>query len=728
MVELEREGRVIDGAGDAVAVDRGPAAGNTDLGRAGLETECQVLPGRAQADGGVAAARLVNRHRNSTVAGNAAEGLLRRRVGQLLLLARVKLHLDAQVGRQLRGQRHQRCLTAPDELPGAVDLVGVIGFLGSVVASIDHRGDALDPGAQAGEHAAEIFQDAGVAIIADFAAARGKGNAAEGGKRHGLELGRVVVVKEEFRACAGEADPRVNLQLGHRRQRDLAGSAGVDDVGDVVDKVETGQRARAGDLRQLREVQAEAEFLLEHLVELQVDVQHVAAEREREYLLLRRQAIVIGDAQRLLEDGFDLADGAGRVGGRVFELGQKAINEGEGVGQRSPDHRQDHRIKRLTLDRTLDKFEAQTRGLDDVFEREFLEVERRAKVGQDDDDVVGLDRTAEHQRLDVGRVHRVLVDDLERARMEGVERGDRDLNVRCQRNIGADARVDADAAQAQLRFAREREAQRRTANLVKSKAPVLRVARTGVAIERDFCRRRDVRVGAGTGAARGGCKETDLHTDLEVACIQADTARERNILDAHLHHVLAQGIALGRHRGARSVIECKGVAVATHADHGVLGAVELERVAQHGAVEDEGAVGEQVRAAGDRAGLAEQRAPVEIDKEAEAAFHKHRQTALRAGGKRELLTAKIQIQRFAEGGEFFAEFERHAERALHRVEHHLQARGQHPRSVHRHHELLQRRDLHAQQVHHRLQPDALRRRIVEHHLLAVDNGIDAIGA
>ena len=590
LVELDGEAGVVLGAGQAIAVDGGPAADHTDLGRTGLEAHVQVLTGGAHAQGDVGAAGLIGGHRHCAVGRHARKQLLAPGAAQLALFAGEQLHLHAQLGAQPALQVEQGRLTPASELVGAMDRIGVARLAAAEPIAVDAGGDPFDAGASLGDRLAHVAQDGRAGVGADAAAAVGKDGRAKSGHRHRLDAGGVVVIKEEFRRAACKPDARFDLQLGHGRQRDLAGGAGVDHIGQRIDEVHPRQRARPGDGRQLLQVQAKAKLLLKHLVELEVDVQRVAVEAEREDLVFGAQAVVVGDAQSTFENTLDLTDGGRRVVGRLLNLLQEAVDEGEHIGQRAPDHRQHHRIEGLVGDGIAHEFQAHAGGIDHVAERQVLEVEGGTQVGHDDDQIARAHRAGPHQGGQVGGIGRVLVDHPGGARIEQVQRRHRQLDVGRQRDVGAHAGVELQAAQARLGRALQAEVDVGGADFAEGKALVQCIAAARVFVQRDAGTGAEGDARAGALAACAGLEEAHLQADFQVGDARFNTGLEGDVLDAHGEAVFTQRVAQLLGGGVDLAVQADAAPAGANTDHGVLLASQLQAVAQHGAVKQKSAV------------------------------------------------------------------------------------------------------------------------------------------
>ncbi len=463
--------------------------------------------------------------------------------GQLLLLACKELDFDAQLRAQPALQVDQGGLAPSGELVGPVHRIGVAGFAGGQPVGIDAGRDAFDPGPCAGDGLAEIAQDGVAGLVADRAAAVGEHGRPEGGHRHRLDAGGVVVVEEEFRRTARKTNAGLDLQLGHRRQRDLAGSAGVDHIGQRIHKVHAGQRAGPGYAGQLLQVEAKAKFLLEHLVELEVHVQRVAIEAERKDLVFGPQAVVVGNAQCAFKNALDLPDGCGWVVGGLLHLRQEAVHEGEDIGQRAADHWHHHRIEGLVGNGVADKLQTHAGGVDDVAERQVLEVEGGAQVGHDDHQIARTNGAGAHQRRDIGCVGRVLVDHPGRARIEQIERRHRQLDVGRQGDVGPNAWIDLQAAQLGLRRALQAEVDVGGADFAEAKSLVQRIAAAGVFVQRYPGGGVERHARARALAARRGLEEAQLQAHFQIGHIGLDAGLQGHILDAHGEAVFAQHIA-----------------------------------------------------------------------------------------------------------------------------------------------------------------------------------------
>ena len=368
LVQLDCEGGKVVGAGQTVAIDRGPAALHAQLGRPRLEPHAQVLSDRAHTEGDVSATGLLGRHTDRAPNRDLAEQLLAARSAEGALLTGKKLHVDPQLGAEPRLHFHQCRLTSSGQLVTAMDRIGVARLTATEPVRVDEGTDALDTRAGAGDGLTQVAQHGLFVCVGQHAAAVGKDHAAQSGHGHLLHAGGVVVVQEKFGGATTKANARLNLQLGHGRQGDVASRTRIDHVGQGIDKIKPGQCARAGNGGQLLQVQAEAKFLLKQLVELEVHVQRVAVEAKRKHLILWAQAVVVGDAQGFFKNALDLANGRCRVVGRLLHLIQETVDKREDIGQRAAHHRQFDRIKRLVGDRIAHKLKTHAGRVNDVRE------------------------------------------------------------------------------------------------------------------------------------------------------------------------------------------------------------------------------------------------------------------------------------------------------------------------------------------------------------------------
>ena len=453
LVDLDGEGGIVFGVGFAIAVDRKPAFGDTQVHRAGVEIEVQVVAGGHHANRGAGAAGAVRRDFHAALDLNVGEGFGLRGVGQFDLLARKQLHIDAGVFAELVSQGHNGGLTTAIELVRAMVQVFVVGF-GVEVDDADHGGlDALHSGAGSSNPGFEVRQNFGVFAVADRAATLGKCNTAKSSGRGLLDARGVVVVQEDIGFAIGIADAGIDLQIGHGRQVDAARPRDIQQIGD---EIQAHQRC-AGHLGQLGQVQIEGVFLRKHHAQIKVHVQRVARQGQREDLVLGSFGVVVMHAQSRLNQLLDLADGRRGILRRLLDLGEEVVHKREHILQRAANHRQLHAVEGLAGDGITDKLKACSNAADDVFETQVLEVEHLAQVRQDHNDGIGLDLARKHQGLNIGRVHRVLVDHFDRARVEGIQCLNGHFNVRGQRNVRSHAHVHTQTTQSGIGLALEIE-------------------------------------------------------------------------------------------------------------------------------------------------------------------------------------------------------------------------------------------------------------------------------
>ena len=222
LVDLDGEGGIVFGVGFAIAVDRKPALGDTQVHRAGVEIEVQVVASGHHANRGAGTAGAVRRDFHAALDLNVGKGFGLRGIGQFDLLARKQLHIDAGVFAELVSQGHDGGLTPAIELVRAMVQVFVVGFCVQVYGA-DHGGlDALHSGAGSGNPGFEVRQNFGVLAVADRAATLRKRHAAKSRSRGLLNARGIVVVQEDIGFAIGIADAGIDLQIGHGGQIDTA--------------------------------------------------------------------------------------------------------------------------------------------------------------------------------------------------------------------------------------------------------------------------------------------------------------------------------------------------------------------------------------------------------------------------------------------------------------------------------------------------------------------------
>ena len=211
---------------------------------------------------------------------------------------------------------------------------------------------------------------------------------AKSGDRILRHSGGVVIVKKDLWPIIGQPYARLHPEVHECRKVDLARRARIDDVGNVIDKVETSQRIGARNRRQLLQIKIEAEVLRERSPKVQVNVQSVAVDGQGECLILDGKGVVIRNAKGVFDDALDLANRSGGVLFGFFEFAKKIIDKREHILERPANDWHHHRIERLIFDRVTHHFQTGSGGGNDVAKGHILEVEHGAQVGQDNDDIV----------------------------------------------------------------------------------------------------------------------------------------------------------------------------------------------------------------------------------------------------------------------------------------------------------------------------------------------------
>ena len=442
---------------------------------------------------------------------------------------------------------------------------------------------------------------------------------------------------------------------------------------------------------QLCQVQIEGVLLRKHHAQIEVHVQCVACQGQRENLILCRFGVVVIHAQGRFNQLLNLADGRRGVLGRLLDLGQEVVDKREHILQGAANHWQFHAVERLTGDRIAHKLKARANAADNVLETQVLEVEQFAQVRQDHHDRVGLDLTRKHQGLNVGRVHRVLVDHFDRTRIEGVQCLDGNFNVGGQRNVRPHAHVHLQAPQTGIGLALQVELHIVGAEFGEAETPVHGIGRVHIARQLNGGCRAQMHARVGSRPAGFGAEEAQLHADLQILGVQADAAREVDILHAQAELVFAQGERPLLCAGGNTV-QFDLVLIHQTSDLEFLIA-DFQHIAHHGGVKDEGAVREQATVFGHGARLAKERATIQVEIQPQIALDEGIQAAFCRGGQHEAIDTQVEVEVHGLRRKLLPELQRHHEAALYRVVVDLHAQRQDARAVDRLHELLQRGDL-----------------------------------
>ena len=92
-------------------------------------------------------------------------------------------------------------------------------------------------------------------------------------------------------------------------------------------------------------------------------------------------------------------------------------------------------VEGLIRDRIVDELKAGPGRIDDVGEREVLEVKGRSKIRQHDDQIIRCDGIARDHRLDIDRQRGILIDDFGVTDIERIQRPNGDFHVWRQWNV-----------------------------------------------------------------------------------------------------------------------------------------------------------------------------------------------------------------------------------------------------------------------------------------------------
>ena len=168
--------------------------------------------------------------------------------------------------------------------------------------------------------------------------------------------------------------------------------------------------------------------------------------------------------------------------------------------------------------------------------------------------------------------------------------------------------------------------------------------------------------------------------------------------------------------------------IAAQTNDGEFLTVKFKPVANHRAIKQERLIREQIATRRDTALFTKISTSIKVRKEGHRTSHMHRQTAARAGGQADRITAKIKVQRHINRRQIFGKCKGHAKGTLNRIKEDFQTRWQHTRSIHRQHKFLQRCDLLTRLMQHHAEGSSSRSRTLQNNQITIHYAFDRIGA